>query len=719
MGTLVIALFSVLAAQVSFVAPIALEDENPHQVLQADFTGDGRLDLLTIDLVSANLFRNEGGGRFSAAQPLAKGSPGLGTAVLGDFNKDGKIDIAVLGFPEVGPNSFFLLLNNGDGTFEATTPITTEDSANIILAGDFTGSGNSDVAVLGASIEVFPGTGAGGFGTPQFTALSEAAADAVAADFNGDHKLDIAFGTVNNNSIYIYSGNGDGTFRAGATVSIAGRGYASGLVAADVNGDGQIDLLAGVGTSVAVLIGNGDGTFLTPVTYALPREAASIFFADVNHDGKPDLVVGCSDYNKPAGGAVSVLYGNGDGTFQPAISSLTGTDANTIVAGDYNGDGRVDVAFTQTATTTVVAFGTGGGRFEQAATYRAETVPVQVFAGNFLATGAADIVSAANNSIEIFPSKGDGTFGQPVVTTVKYLLDATGTQADFDGDGLPDIAIAGSRSSNGGPPSDLQVFFGHAGTNLAPGPVYENLPFGITSVAAGDFNQDGVTDLVMASTDPVYSYVVAMGTGGGNFKIGAPVRLPAGVETLAADIGDFNGDGKPDLLLAGDGAYILFGNGDGTFQAPVAIGVPLGGVTAAAAIDLDGDGKLDVIVTGSQVQGNPENQAGQVCVLLGNGDGTFQPAVCSAVGPSPYGMAFADYNSDGKLDVATANYYGAGVSILPGNGDGTFRPAIGFDAGEYPAGVATADFNGDGKPDLVTANSGSNSLSVLLNATKR
>jgi len=118
------------------------------------------------------------------------------------------------------------LLNNGDGTFEAATPIVTEDTASIILAGDFTGSGNLDVAVLGSSIEVFPGNGAGGFGAPQLTPLSEAPADAVAADFNGDHKTEIAFGTVNNNSIYIYSSNGDG----------------------------KIDLLAG-GTTVAVPIG--------------------------------------------------------------------------------------------------------------------------------------------------------------------------------------------------------------------------------------------------------------------------------------------------------------------------------------------------------------------------------------------------------------------------------------------------------------------------------
>lgn len=249
--------------------------------------------------------------------------------------------------------------------------------------------------------------------------------------------------------------------------------------------------------------------------------------------------------------------------------------------------------------------------------------------------------------------------------------------------------------------------------------MYENLQFGITSIAAADLNHDGVTDLVMASTHPAYSYVVAKGTGGGSFDIGSPISLPAGVATVAVAIGDFNGDGKPDLILAGAGAYILLGNGDGTFQPPVAIGVSLGGITAAAAMDLNGDGRLDAIVTGSAVQGNPENQPGQVCVLLGNGDGTFQNAVCSVVGPSPYALAFADYNSDGKLDVATVNNYGAAVSILLGIGDGTFRPEISFDVGEYPAGIATADFNNDGKADLVTANSGSNSISVLLNATKR
>src|SRR5579863_7271571 len=109
-------------------------------------------------------------------------------------------------------------------------------------------------------------------------------------------------------------------------------------------------------------------TFLTPVPYSLPRFACGIFVADVNHDGIPDLVVGCSEFDEAAGGAISVLYGSGNGTFQAAINSLLGTDAMTIVAGDYTGDGGIDVAFTEDLSTDV-AISDGGGHFAQAAVY--------------------------------------------------------------------------------------------------------------------------------------------------------------------------------------------------------------------------------------------------------------------------------------------------------------------------------------------------------------
>lgn len=198
-------------------------------------------------------------------------------AVVADFNKDGKPDLAVLEYPTNAPGGFFLLINNGDGTFATTATTVLQNGAQIILAGDFNGDGKMDIAAIGSSIEVFPGDGTGGFGAGISTTLSQTPASAVAADFTGNHKLDLAFGTdsLNANSLFLYTGNGDGTFAAGVTISVPGP--AVGLAAADLNGGHKIDLLAtisgisAVAGGVDVLIGNGDGTFLSPVAYPIPR----------------------------------------------------------------------------------------------------------------------------------------------------------------------------------------------------------------------------------------------------------------------------------------------------------------------------------------------------------------------------------------------------------------------------------------------------------------
>ena len=419
------------------------------------------------------------------------------------------------------------------------------------------------------------------------------------------------------------------------------------------------------------------------------------------------------------GGAVSVLFGNGDGTFQPAVNSELGIAVVTLVAGDYNGDGLTDIAFTETGGiggTTAVAFGTGGGHFQQAEIYVAGNAPAQVFTGSFLGTGDADILSVGNGSFEVFPSKGNGAFGKPTFITVRSTYPTLGVKGNFNGDDLPDVVIAGPAGFFGGPPSGFQVFFGQKGTTLQAGPLYANLKIGIASLVAGNLTNDGLTDLVFVCDSPRSSYLVARGTGDGHFTFKGVVS--SGVSAQVGAIGDFRGDGKADLVLAGQGAYILFGNGDGTFGSPVTRTLaPNDVITAVAAIDLNGDGNLDVVLAGSsQLTASPGSA---VCVLLGNGDGTFKKPACYPVGGGPSALAFADYNLDGTLDIATANVTGYAVSILLGAGDGTFVPGPSFAVGSDPTGIAAADFNGDGKPDLVTPNSDTASfISVLLNSTK-
>jgi Bacterial Ig-like domain (group 3)/FG-GAP-like repeat/Abnormal spindle-like microcephaly-assoc'd, ASPM-SPD-2-Hydin len=264
--------------------------------------------------------------------------------------------------------------------------------------------------------------------------------------------------------------------------------------------------------------------------------------------------------------------------------------------------------------------------------------------------------------------------------------------------------------------------------NFAPPVRYSPGGNGPNSVAIADLNGDGKLDIVVSNwcinnTVPCPSGAVAVLLGNGDGTFRAPTTYSSGgVYGTDVAIGDLNGDGKPDIVVVncgnaannhcigvGGNAGILFGNGDGTFQ-PV-ISMPLGGggfgAIAVAIADINADGKLDVIVAGDCTSG------GCGGVLLGNGDGTFQPEIpFSSAGLIAFSLAIGDLNGDGKLDAVIGNQcatqacQGSTVGVSLGNGDGTFQPAVAYNSGGiYPDGVAIADISGDGKADLVVANS--------------
>jgi hypothetical protein len=247
---------------------------------------------------------------------------------------------------------------------------------------------------------------------------------------------------------------------------------------------------------------------------------------------------------------------------------------------------------------------------------------------------------------------------------------------------------------------------GHGGFVAAPGSPF---PTGseANAVAVGDFNGDGKLDLAVACGVGTGSVSLLMGNDNGTFR--APVSYSTGgvSSPYSIVVGDFNGDGKLDLAVADFGSHgvsVLMGNGDGTFQPPVEYSTPALASSMAAA-ELTGDGKLDLVIANSYSR--------NVSVLLNKGDGTFKPAENIALPGATLSVAVGDFNRDGRLDLITANAYDNTVSVLLGNGDGTFQAPITSSAGGYATGVAVADFNGDGRLDAVVANGG-NTVSVLL-----
>jgi hypothetical protein len=622
---------------------------------------------------------------FLAAPIYGSGGEDADSVAVADVNGDGKLDLVVA---NDGSNNVSVLLGNGDGTFRMAVSY-----------------------------------GSGGQG-----------ADSVAvADVNGDGKLDLVVANDRSNNVSVLLGNGDGTFQAAVSYSSGGQGSAVFVAVADVNGDGKLDLVVANGCtgecatlgSVGVLIGNGDGTFKAAVSYGSGGEDAdSVAVADVNGDGKLDLVVAnyCVQCSYQFG-QVGVLLGNGDGTFQAAVSYDAGYGPDSVAVADVNGDGKLDLVVANYCTWEAscwpyyfgqggvsVLLGNGDGTFQTtvsygAGGYEADSVAVADLNGD----GKPDLAVEDGNGVSVLLGNGDGTFQAPVsygaggsgVGEARFnygdsSIDHSVAVADVNGDGKPDLLVAnycGVDCTTGG---SMGVLLGNGDGTFKAAVSYSTDGFEALSAAVADVNGDGKPDLVVANYSAMGTLGpgnvgVLLGNGDGTFQ--AAVSYNAGDYAVFVAVADVNGDGKVDLVVANvefPGVGVLLGNGDGTFQA--AVFYFSGGADSVAVADVNGDGKPDLLVA---------NGSG-ASVLLGNGDGTFQAAVnYDAAGADS--IAVADLNGDGKLDLAVTD--SSGVSVLLGNGDGTFQAAVNYASGGYEAdSVAVADVNGDGKPDLVVAN---------------
>ncbi|MGO4884593.1 MAG: FG-GAP-like repeat-containing protein [Bryobacteraceae bacterium] len=284
--------------------------------------------------------------------------------------------------------------------------------------------------------------------------------------------------------------------------------------------------------------------------------------------------------------------------------------------------------------------------------------------------------------------------------------------ADFNEDGRLDLAVANSNLL-GQHTASVGVFLGNGDGTLGPMQTYT---VGKTprSVVAADLNGDGHTDLAVANQDGFVS--ILLGDGQGHFQ--PAMNFSAGPSPLSLAVGDFNHDNVPDLAVANfvdsmtvGPVTILLGNGDGTFQAPVEYDAGL--VPQAIAVgDVNGDGAPDLLVACDGYGNIP----GKLAVLLGNGDGTFGTAVHYSAGVNPFSIALGDFNGDGHLDVAIADETQLAIQVPLNDGHGAFPSAVPYSTGLNPFSVSVGDVNGDGVLDLIAANQGDGTVSVLLGA---
>ncbi len=756
---------------------------NQTQLIAADFTGDGIPDLVEAigddrGFHLGNGYPNgvlvmPGLGDGSFGSPVVtdlhlipQSQNGFGVMRSADFNNDGIADLAIFDAP-LTPGTVNILLGQGDGRF-TLMPFTLTLSVPMLAVGDVNHDGKADLIVGNeasagdGTLSVYFGDGAGGFAAQSVvTAVNGVFAAALAAgDFNNDGQLDFTAGSGT-----VLLGHGDGTFTQVEDRDILNNQSAD-IAVRDLDGDGNLDLVetpgnvsaAGTFTQgyITVSYGHGDGTFDVPDKHTTATGyPLRIVVTDLNGDGRWDVLY-------VSGSSLDVLLGAGtapgqtlgpEGRYALPLNGQQGGNNPTV--SDFNGDGRVDVAtiLVNTVSSVTVVLGSGDGTLQTASQPQLGSGTVALAAGSFRNNGLDDLVGADVAAGALFVGLSTGTgliqiptgypFSDPSLGLLQPSLVVTG---DFNGDGRTDLAAyyatAPAPTVGGFVVGTIAIFRGlgdgsfQLGTSFA---VTEPTKGSIDNLFAADFNRDGKTDLALGQA--VY--------------LGSPVgqsatftRQPFDLPGVVRAVGDFNGDGSPDLIVDVAGKEpILRGLGDGTFtpfKLPDSADsiLPKSGQTVVG--DFNGDGIQDVAVNIS----TSETFKGQIFVYLGKGTGGVGNGTVDTINvysiiapPAPepnlpvFGtnsfrtMVVADFNHDGRDELAvvmeTRHFFfnlrpivmGINVYQLTGSGF-TQTSQAALPSSLTIVSPAVGDFNGDGRLDIAAISKESSGnddqLTVLL-----
>jgi hypothetical protein len=674
--------------------------------------------------------------------PLSK-TRGFGLSVAAaDFNGDGSVDLAV-----VDTDSFYaevwVLLGRGDGSFQTFGSFPTDSEPIHVVAADLNGDGKADLVTANRAaddISVLLGVGDGTFLPSVGYPTGPGPAFIGVADFNGDGAPDLAVadngrftcvptcGTRIPGDVSILLGTRGGALIQGAHLSAGDAPLA--IATGDFNGDGRADLAVSDngGSDLPIFLGDGRGGFTAASPAVIANHPLRLVSADFDRDGRADLLV-TSQVDPGAGGTVSFLRGDGAGGFGAETTVLSVGTPVDLVSGEFNGDGIPDVAVAGRQPNQILAGrGLGDGTFGFVNEYEAVYQVSALAVADFDSDGRQDLAmsgtagTADGYNVAALLGLGDGTFGpQNRFSTGRGVSIVS---VDLDGNRTPDVAVANASEQDCSSgtcvtlPGTVSVSLDLIGGFFD----YErrfSVGLDPAQVATADLNGDGLADLVVANSSSG-DVSALLGHGDGNFD--AEIRSPAGDHPVSLALGDLNGDGKIDIAVANAGHFgclpppggcgfhfpgdfgILAGQADGTFVSIFRIPGATPGAVALA--DFNGDGRLDLAAS----------DIASTAIELGNGDGTFSFA--SSIPQAARFVVAGDFNADGKPDLALAGGANGQISVVLGAGDGTFGPIVSYSAaaaailgsaapatasatGESGGALAVGDFNRDGRPDLV------------------
>lgn len=653
---------------------------------------------------------------FFGARAFGNGSNSYYYIKAGDFNGDGKSDVVV-------SKERHILVFFGDGNGEFSLPPLTfyEFSYGLLFPaiGDFNGDGRNDIALPRANLQnqptlaVYFGNADKTFSAPVFNNLSPLPSYPRIVDFDNDGKLDIIASASDGptNAVAFYKGNGSGSFvlreRKNTTSSVLP--YIS-----EFNNDNFPDVFYSDSRGHWISLNDGAGNFGAPVAVNLGSETIPQGVEDFNNDGIKDIVTIDRTFLNPT---VRIWKGQGNRTFtQTSTFSIPSKESVFLQEiADIDNDQKPDLIL-NSLNRTIISKGIGNGTFAPPMIY-GEGGNGDAIVRDFNEDGWLDIAAAQPTEFSV---QGSGSFAvllnlqNGIFKSAPTLPTGAGIKdievLDFNGDQLKDFVVV-NRGSGGGA-GQVVVVTQSAGANFAEignenrAQLIGDSGLDPQAVVAGDFNHDNRNDIIVVGrgafgeSQNVWRLI---NSGNNNFNQSFFQIGTGGIND--ASVADFNSDGKLDLVTSAfQGVSISFGNGDGTFAAPVNYlnGSPSSRISIG---DFNNDAKADIAVINDAI--------GKVGILINNGAGIFSNAANPSVAAGANGIAPADMNSDGKTDLIISK--SRDVSVLLGNGNGTFNNEAVYQITPIStAGLAVSDFNGDKKPDVALL-AGTNAISILLN----
>ncbi|CAF1190267.1 unnamed protein product [Rotaria sp. Silwood1] len=665
-------------------------DSLPVSLVIADFNYDNAVDIGVANYGTNNIgvFLGYGNGSFGIPTLLTTGINSHPYSIaVADFNNDLQLDIVVVNqgngngsfFNQqtysIGSGSYPIFVTTGDFNNDKRTYSTGDDSNPKSIAMTYfndddlmdmavANMGTSNVGILFGSVKV---TGMGE--AISFTGSAPCPQSIAVGDLNNDSQLDVIVGNYGMDNIKIFFGDANGTFLTQTIFSTGFLSLPTSVVVKDLNNNNQLDIvIANSGNdNIGILFGHGNGSFDGPITYYtdIGSNPQSVDIGDFNGDDQLDIVV--ANYGSKS---VNILLKYDPRAFQSMIWYSTGTNSNpnSAAIGDLNNDGRLDIVVANRGSGNIgIFFGYDNGTFSRQITF----------------------------SI--------GSSSRPYSVAIN----------DFNNDSRLDIAVANFRSD------EIVILLGDGDGTFTNQMRYSTgEDSGSIFIVVGDFNNDKRLDLAVANHASA-NVGILLGYGNGSFRNQMSYSTGSNSFPLSVTVGDFNHDNWLDFAVvnyATSNLGIRLGHGDGTFsnQTTYSTGVR-SKPCFITTVDLNNDSRLDLVVA--------NYKSNNIGIFIGHGNGTFssQTAYSTGSGSGPNSIIIGDFNNDGLLDIVVANFLGNTIGVLLGFKNDDFLSLLTYSTGDasQPYSVVAGDFNNDGRLDMAVANYGSNNVGVFLGYDSR